>query len=250
MKKILALVLALALIICASFALAEEEVAELAVMSHEEYALAELDAPVLVEAYVQDSQGWWAKDGVGRMTLYLQAEDGAYFAYEVLMEEEESKLLVPGTKIRITGVKGAWADEVEILDATYEILDAEPWIAEPTDVTALLGSEDLIDHINEKIAIKNAKVVASTVEGDEKEYAFLYSYDNSGDHEANSDLYFKVEVDGSVYTLTVESYLRGNDTDVYAAVEALQIGDVIDCEGFLYWYYGANPHITSVTKAE
>ena len=47
-----------------------------------------------------------------------------------------------------------------------------------------------------------------------------------------------------------ESYLCDKDTDVYKAVEALQIGDKIDMEGFLYWYEGVNPHITSVTAAE
>ena len=30
----------------------------------------------------------------------------------------------------------------------------------------------------------------------------------------------------------------------------LSIGDKIDMEGFLYWYEGVNPHITSVTAAE
>ena len=35
-------------------------------------------------------------------------------------------------------------------------------------------------------------------------------------------------------------------TEVYDAVEALKVGDVIDLEGFLYWYNGAQPHITSV----
>ena len=39
-------------------------------------------------------------------------------------------------------------------------------------------------------------------------------------------------------------------TDVYAAVKALEIGQTIDAEGFLYWYEGVNPHITSVTVAE
>ena len=39
----------------------------------------------------------------------------------------------------------------------------------------------------------------------------------------------------------------GNDTDVYKAVEGLKVGDTIDLEGFLYWYNGANPHITGVT---
>ena len=28
---------------------------------------------------------------------------------------------------------------------------------------------------------------------------------------------------------------------------SLKVGDVVDMEGFLYWYQGVNPHITSVT---
>jgi hypothetical protein len=48
----------------------------------------------------------------------------------------------------------------------------------------------------------------------------------------------------------VESYLCDKDSDVYKAVEELQVGDVVDLEGFLYWYEGPNPHITSVTVEE
>ena len=48
----------------------------------------------------------------------------------------------------------------------------------------------------------------------------------------------------------IEAYLCDNTTDVYAAVKNLQIGDVVDMEGFLYWYEGVNPHITSLTVAE
>jgi len=32
-------------------------------------------------------------------------------------------------------------------------------------------------------------------------------------------------------------------------VQGLNSGDKIDMEGFLYWYEGVNPHITSVTAA-
>jgi len=251
MKKILALVLALALVVCASLALAEEEATPVAPMTKEEYDLAELDAPVCVEAYVQDAQDWWENAGVGQMTLYLQNEEGAFFAYNVQMDKETSELLVPGTKVRVTGYKTAWAGEVEIVDGAVEILEAEPWIAEAEDITALLAAEDLAAHMNEKVAIKGAKVVAYdpqdasvSLGGD---LAFAYNWDNSGSHDANSDLYFTVEVDGAAYKLTVESYLRGSDTEVYQAVEALQIGDVIDIEAFLYWYNTANPHVVGVT---
>ena len=68
--------------------------------------------------------------------------------------------------------------------------------------------------------------------------------------EEGNDLYFKVSIGGQTYTFTVESYLCGTDTEVYQAVKNLKVGDVIDMEGFLYWYEGVNPHITSVTAAQ
>ena len=225
---------------------AAEEAAKAAitVMSYEEFKAAELASPVVVEAYVQANQSWWD----GKIKLYLQDENhGAYFAYDLpCTEEEAAKLAVPGTKVRITGVKAEWSGEAEIIDATYEILEGS-FIAEPEDVTALFGTDELINHMNEKIAVKDAKVVAKTIEGQEGEFAFLYAWDGSGSHESNSDLYFDVEIGGQTYTFTVESYLCGNDTDVYKAVEGLKVGDTIDLEGFLYWYNGANPHITGVT---
>ena len=242
MKKILALVLALALVACASAVLAEE------VMTHEGFVQLALEEPAVVETYVQATQSWWD----GKITVYAQSEDGAYFLYNLACSDEDAAKLVPGTKIKVSGTMVEWSGEVEIGDGTFEFVEGDPFIAEATDVTALLGSEELSQHMNEKIAIKGAKVAASTVEGQEGEYAFLYAWDGSGSREDNgvgSDLYFKIEVGGEVYTMTVESYLCNNESDAYKAVEALQIGDVIDLEGFLYWYNGANPHITAVTAA-
>ena len=40
------------------------------------------------------------------------------------------------------------------------------------------------------------------------------------------------------------------DENVDILAKPIQIGDKIDMEGFLYWYEGVNPHITSVTAAE
>ena len=140
------------------------------------------------------------------------------------------------------GFKSAWSGEVEITDATFEILEADPFIAEPEDVTAKLGTEELIDDQNKLVAFKGMTVEAY----DETGAAFAYkNAENKID-----DLYFKVSKDGKTYDFCVEFYLCGQDTEVYKAVEALQVGDVIDLEGFLYWYNGANPHITSVKAAE
>ena len=241
MKKILALVLALALVSCAIMALAED----VAVMTKEEFEKAAIDDPVCVEAYVQANQSWWD----GKIKLYLQDDNHAgYFVYDMACTEEEAaKLTVPGTKIRVNGYKAEWSGEIEIIDAKFEILEADPFIAEAEDLTDLLGKEELAQHMNEKVAFKGLKVAASKVEGKDDEFPFLYAWDGSGSQDANSDLYFNVELNGTVFTFTVESYLCGNDTDVYKTVEGLKIGDTIDCEGFLYWYNGANPHITGVT---
>lgn len=161
-------------------------------------------------------------------------------------EEDYEKLNV-GTKIKVTGYKSEWSGEVEIVDATFEIEEGE-YIAPVTDVTDLLGKDELIDHQNEFVSFKGMTVEAAGQDEDGNDVPFLYNWDGSG--QDGDDLYFNVSLNGETYTFTVESYLCDNTTDVYKAVTELQIGDKIDMEGFLYWYEGVNPHITSVTEAE
>lgn len=261
MKKITALLLtmSLAMVPC-SLAMAEETETEAAqteavaaeaaaeeksegVMTHEEYVAAELDSEVVIEAYVQAKQSWWEDQA----TVYAQDQDGAYFLYNMACSEEDYEKLVPGTKIKVTGYKSEWSGEVEIIDATFEIEEGE-YIAPVTDVTELLGTDELIEHQNEFVSFKGMTVEAAGQDEDGNDVPFLYNWDGSG--QDGDDLYFNVSLNGETYTFTVESYLCDNTTDVYAAVKALQIGDVIDMEGFLYWYEGVNPHITSVTAAE
>ena len=231
MKKLLAalLTLSMTLVICA--AMAE------GVMTHADYIAAEIDAEVVVETYVQAKQSWWDN----KATVYCQSEDGAYFLYEMACPEEDYAKLVPGTKIRVTGYKGEWAGEVEIVDATFEILEGS-YIAEPADMTTLLGTDELIAHQNEFVSFKGLTIEAY----DENGAAFAYK----NEAEKTDDLYFKASYNGTTYDFCVECYLCGSDTDVYKAVEALNVGDVVDLEGFLYWYEGANPHVTALTVAK
>ena len=213
-----------------------------AVMTYEEYAAAALDTEVVVETYVQAKQSWWED----KATLYTQDENGAYFIYEMACSAEDYEKLTVGTKIRVTGYKSEWAGEVEIIDGTFEIIEGN-YVAEAEDMTALLGSEELINHQNKLVSFKGMTVEASK-DANGNDVAFLYNWDGSG--EDGNDLYFNASVNGNTYNFTVESYLCDNTTDVYAAVKNLQIGDTIDMEGFLYWYEGVNPHITSVTVVQ
>lgn len=219
-----------------------EETTEAAgdVMSYADYAAADVDTEVTVETYVQAKQGWWENEGVGNATFYTQDEDGAYFLYNMPCSQEDYDKMVPGTKIRVKGFKSEWSGEVEITDATYEIIDGN-YVAKATDVTDKLGADDLVDYMNQFVAFKGMTVEGSGDDG----AAFLYNWDGSGTQ--GDDLYFNVSKDGKTYTFCVESYLCGSDTDVYKTVEGLKVGDTVDVEGFMYWYEGPQPHVTSVT---
>jgi len=248
MKKILALVLAaLMLLACVACGNTNDETTDPAVtdptetnapeaddvkvMTYAEYDAAALDTPVVIEAYVQATQSWWDN----KITVYAQDKDGAYFIYEMACSEEDSAKLVPGTKIRVTGYKGAWAGEVEVMDPTFEFVEgADTYIAEALDVTELLGTDELIKHQNKFVSFKGLTL---------KEV----SYKNN---EPGDDIYVKVTKGDADYSFCVERYLTAPETDVYKAFATLEVGVKIDVEGFLYWYEGVNTHITSVKVAE
>ena len=254
MKKILAILMAVAMI-CAFAACgtepvvseepteapteATEEVTEAAietakVMTYAEFAAAELQSEVTVETYVQAKQGWWEKDGVGVATFYTQNEDGAYFIYEMPCSKDDyDNKLTTGAKIRVTGFKAEWAGEVEIIDAKYEVLEGT-YVAEATDLTDKLGTDELINYQNRLASFKGM-----TVEKVE--------YKNG---EPGDDIYVTLGYNGASYSFCVEVYLTGADTDVYKAVGELTAGDMVDVEGFVYWYEGVNTHITKVTPVD
>ena len=218
----------------------ESSAAEVVVMSYAEYAAASDDTPVVVEAYVQGKQAWYAEKSTA--TVYAADKDGGYLFYNMACTQEEYAKLTEGVKIRVTGFKSTWSGEPEVAEATFEIVEgADTYVAEPVDVTASWANEDeLFEKVNQKVAYKGLTVVAANDEG----AAFLYNYDGSGSR--GSDLYFNVAIDNTVYSFTVESFLCDENSEVYQAVEDLKVGDVIDAVGFMYWYEGMNPHITSV----
>ena len=233
MKKIIAAILVITSVVimcaCAS---------KVQLTSYAQFKAAAVETEVTVETYVQAKQSWWQD----KATIYTQNEEGAYFLYEMPCSKDDYDKLTEGTKIRVTGHKAEWSGEVEISDISkFEIIKGS-YVAPVTDVTGVLGTDKLADYMNMKVAFKGMTVEAY----DDTGAAFAYK-DTEG---KTDDLYFKVSKDGKTYGFCVEFYLCGKDTDVYKAVEALKVGDKIDLEGFLYWYNGANPHITSVKAAE
>jgi len=232
MKKFLALLLvfSMAFAFAACSGKEDADVKSEGVMTYEEYAAAAADAEVVIEAYVQAKQSWWDN----KATLYTQDKDGAYFIYEAVCSEEDYAKLTVGTKVKVTGYKTAFEGMNEIASgATIEILEGN-YVAEALDATALLGTADLEKHQGEFVTFKGMTVEA-------------VEYKNG---EPGDDIYVTVSKDGTSYSFCVEIYLTGADTDVYKAVGELKAGDVIDIDGFLYWYQGVNPHITAVRAAQ
>jgi len=202
------------------------------VMSYEEYVAAELDAPVVGDAYVQATQSWWDN----KITVYLQDEDGAYLAYEMYCTEEDAAKLVPGTKIIVTGYKDEWAEEVEIVDATFIFGDEDDtFVATPADLTSILANEEeLIKHQNEYAIFKG--LIIEKIE-----------YKNG---EPGDDIYVTVKQGENSFSFCVERYLTAPETELYKAFATLQAGDEVDITGFVYWYNGVNTHITAVKAVE
>lgn len=231
MKKIIAMLMALLMMGCV--AVAEEtpdtETLSKDLMSYAEYVAADLDDEVTILCCVQATQSWWDD----KITVYAADEDGAYFLYEMPCSEENAAKMVPGTWILVKGFKSEWAGEIEIVDifGAWFFEGVESYIAEPVDLTAVLGTEELINYQNQLAVFKGMTVKA-------------VQYKNG---EPGDDIYVTLTLNDADYSFCVERYLTGPETEVYAAVGALQAGDVVDVTGFVYWYNGVNTHITTVT---
>ena len=185
------------------------------VMTYADYAAAEMDSEVTIEAFVQAKESWWDD----KATVYAQDADGAYFLYDMNCSQEDYEKLVTGQKIKVTGYKSEWSGQVEIVDGKFEVEDGS-WFAPATDVTELFGTDALIDHMGEYIAVKGLVAEAQP----DQEW------------DASSDLYLSFSLAGKAYTFTLRRYLTGNDSVTYGQVKDIRPGDIVNVEAFLYWY--------------
>ena len=212
------------------------------VMTYQEYLDADVDSAVVLEVYVQDVQSW----ADNKATIYAADPDGGYFIYNAIASEDVYNQLTPGTKIKVSGYKTEWEGEIEVAEgADLEIIGGETYVKPAVDVTQYLGNDaELINYQNQKVLFKDMTVAL----GDGTTEVYLYNWDGSG--QEGDDLYFTVTKDDVPYTFTVESSLSDPNSEVYQTVKNLEVGQTVDLEGYLYWYQGPNPHITSVTVVQ
>jgi len=209
------------------------------VMTYAQYAAADDDDVINIEAFVQAKQAYNTQ--YGSASLYLADPDGAYFGYGLYCTPEQYEQMTEGTLVHVTGYKTSYKGlpEIAYRDSVVEVVGGESWIAPATDLTEAFATGDPFEYVGQKFSVTAA--IAASTDGQ----AFLYDWNGSGSR--GSDVYFNVTIGGKVFQFLVESSLCNEDTDVYKAAEALKVNDVVDIEGFLYWYDGPNPHITSIT---
>ena len=201
------------------------------VLTYAEYVAAENGTEVTIAAYIQAKQSWWKNQAV----VYLQDDNGGYFVYNLPCTEEQYNTdLAIGNRVKITGIKGAWAGQVEILgseagaEATYELLAGNK-VYEAKAMT-VFDSESLLAVLNQKVSFENLEVVSVTAPTQD-----------------GGDIYFDVTNGEYTYTFCIESYLTSKSTEVYQTALALKAGDVINCEGFMYCYNNPQLHTTAIT---
>ena len=213
------------------------------VMTHAEYLAAAADEPVEVECYVQATQSWYN----GAIVIYAQDKSyGGYFGYNIPCSEEDAAKLVPGTKINIKGYKTFYKGMPEIASdgAVLTILEGEDtFIANAEVLTDMLGKQELVNRAGALGMFKDLTIAK-------------IEYRNG---EPGDDIYVDFTLGDRTYSFCVERYLTGPETDVYKAFADLQVGDVVNVYGFVYWYDadedgqsgdGINTHITQIYKVD
>lgn len=205
-----------------------------------EFAAAQVGEVVTIESYILAKT---AKNDWGNVNLYLQDDNAAYYVYRMNVTDAQYDELVVGKRIKITGEKASWKDEIEFASgtATFEMMSGDSYQPAALNVTADFGSvEELIKHQNYFVAFKGLTIAA-----DDQGRAWTFGW--NGASEEGDDIYFYVELNGVKYQWLIESDLCGANSEVYTAAKQLKVGDTVDLEGFLYWYNGPQPHITKIT---
>lgn len=193
--------------------------------------------PVCIESFLQEKETLQE----GRTRLFLQDEQGAYEVFGLACTPEEYEALTPGRRLRIRGYKTEFAGRIQITDATAEALEGE-WFAEPVDVTAALGTEELKEFCGRRVEFRDLRVEPMF----DGVSPYFTGWDNMGSEEQGSDLYFTASCGEETCAFLVNAALRGPDSGVYQAVQNLQVGQSVHLVGILSWYNGPQPLVTEL----
>ncbi|MBQ8528244.1 MAG: hypothetical protein IJ459_00755 [Clostridia bacterium] len=198
----------------------------------DEYEDSEDGDYVVINTYIQGKEAWREVDGVGVASFYTQYDYGC-FLHNVEMTKEEYDKLKVGDNVMVYGHKVTVDGQPTVADAKIRLVSRAYRTYEPIDVSDLVGSEQIVKRRDIKVCFDDVIIVAANDEG----AAFLYGPDGTGKH--GDDIYFKAAVNigkkSIVYTFVINAELVGSESDEYQLAEQLEVGTVLDLEGFLNW---------------
>lgn len=105
------------------------------------------------------------KNDVTSYNVYLQDNDGGYYAYGVAAIPEG---LAVGMEIKVSGTKTVYNGLNEITNATIEITDNTVSAVTPIDVTGKIGNNDELLALQSSLVTVNSAVIASVTVDAEK----------------------------------------------------------------------------------
>lgn len=206
-------------------------------LSYSEYVAAENGEEVTISGYITGRTTWYNNAA----SFYLQDDNGGYYIYNLpCTESDYNTKLTVSTGLEVTGVKGAWEGQVEILgssagnEATYKVTGkTKTYTEKKVDTLA-----NLANYPNQKVTID------VTISGKTK-----YGWDDSGTAGAGQDLYFDVTDGTTTYSFVVEAYLENTQygSVLYSTVEEFEENDNVTLSGFVYTYGNPQLQVYSVT---
>lgn len=207
-------------------------------LTYNEFLATNYEEQVTVAGYVQAKMIYATDRANTSLFVKDQTSDSCYFIFNAMMSQETYNSITEGTPVKITGTKTIFSNEVEIANATVEVLNGTPYVANPLDITTIFSSS-ASDYINRKIQLTGFTVVPF-----EDGSTFHFGYSGNG---SNGDaIYFQASKDGITYMFVVNQYLTDSSTSVYTAVQGLTAGQTITIQGYMYFYEDPLVMVTSV----
>ena len=203
------------------------------VITYEEFMAADVGAICTVETNLQAWQS--LKDG--RITLYLQDnEGGAYYVSDMPCTPEIASTLTKGARIMVTGEKTVNNGHIQISGNVRiePVAGGSKYTAPTFDLTDCPYGVEFVSYMNKRVSFKGITVLAVD---------FADGAVSAG--ESDDDIYVLVRLtDGTELYFCVERDLTCPETELYQVCGHLQVGQLVDLDGFLCWSEDACLHIT------
>lgn len=161
--------------------------------------------------------------------------------------------------LTITGKKASYAGMEEIVDATVTATDAtEEYM---TQVSRAAGATSSITSTGSTLDVVQSCIFSGTyivreytTTDQNTTVADSKAYGYKGDAPTD-DIYLRLEdEDGNIIDFCMEAYIvypvdengESQRTIMLNFISELMVGAEIEADGFLYWWYGPNPHLLSI----